>query len=539
MKKPLILFLCLTLLLFAFSGCKEKRPKNADKDFYYILSENPSSLDPQTCSDENGLTVLRALFDGLTRIVDGEVKPAAAKDWSSNADSTVFTFNLREDRYWRSVTDNDREIPVTAEDFVFAFRRAVSPETKSRNASLFFPIRNAREVFEGTLPETSLGVEAAGTYTLLIKLDASFPDFPKLLSHPAFSPCCESFFNSTNGKYGLEPRYLVTNGPFVFESYYAWEPGEYLNLLRNAHYKSDFDVLPASITFTISGATENLLEKLRQGSVCVAEIQKSELEQAQSLDLRVESLSRSTCGLCFNLRDELMQYPEIRRVFASTVDRRLLSENLPEKTTLADNLIPSDMTFREQSYRSLVGETVLLPFDASAPQAASARLAALEYDLMPSVSVLCADDEETKTLINQLIISWNREIGTYFNMTPMPENELRAAVAAGNYQIAFCAVSPPNEKAASLLDVFSSQNPNNPTFLSDESYDALLGRYELNSLFSAEKYLSEQAVFYPICYESGYYAFAPGVSGIAVYPYRGGIDFTGAVIDEVAEYGSE
>ena len=286
-----------------------------------MLSENPSSLDPQTCSDENGLTVLRALFDGLTRIVDGEVKPAAAKSWSANADSTVFTFNLREDRYWRSVTDNDLELPVTAEDFVFAFRRAVSPETKSRNASLFFPIRNAREVFEGTLPETSLGVEAAGTYTLLITLDASFPDFPKLLSHPAFSPCCESFFNSTNGKYGLEPRYLVTNGPFVFESYYAWESGEYLNLLRNAHYKSNFDVLPASITFTISGATENLLEKLRQGSVCVAEIQKSELEQAQSLDLRVESLSRSTCGLCFNLRDELMQYPEIRRVFASTVDR--------------------------------------------------------------------------------------------------------------------------------------------------------------------------------------------------------------------------
>ncbi|MBQ4257428.1 MAG: peptide ABC transporter substrate-binding protein [Clostridia bacterium] len=539
MRKPLSFFLCLLLLLFAFSGCKEKRPKNADKDFYYILTENLSSLDPQTCCDENGLTVLRALFDGLTRMVDGKAVPAGAEEWSSNADSTVFTFTLREDRYWRSVTDNDLEIPVTADDFVFAFRRAVSPETKSRNASLFFPIRNAREVYEGTLPLTSLGVEAAGKYTLLITLDSSFPDFPKLLAHPAFSPCCESFFNSTSGKYGLEPRYLVTNGPFVFESYYAWEPDAYLNLLRNAHYESSFDVFPASITFTIDPSAENLPEKLAESTVCIAEIQKSDLNKAQDLGLRVESLSRSTCGLCFNLQDELMQYPEIRRAFAATVDRKLLSENLPDRATLADNLIPPDMTFREQSYRSLVGERVLIPFDSTAPQAAAGRLSALEYDTMPSVSVFCADDDETKTLVNQLIISWNREMGNYFNMNPLPEKELRTAVAYGNYQVAFFPVSPSNEKAASILDMFSSQNPDNPTFLNNESYDALLGRYELGAMLSAEKYLSEQAVFYPICYESGYYAFAPGVSGITIYPYRGGIDFTQAVIDEVTENGSK
>ncbi len=538
MRKLLSFFFCLMLLLFAFSGCKEKRPKNADKDFYYILSENPSSLDPQTCSDENGLTVLRALFDGLTRMIDGEAAPAAAKDWSENADSTVFTFTLREDRYWRSVTDNDRELPVTADDFVFAFRRAVSPGTKSRNASLFFPIKGAKEVFEGALPDTSLGVEAIGAYTLRITLDTPFPDFPKLLSHPAFSPCCQSFFDSTNGKYGLEPRYLVTNGPFVFESYYAWEPGSYLNLLRNAHYQSGFDVFPASLTFTISGDTSRLTEKLLDGSVCVAELTKREAEEAQALGLRVESLSRSTCGLCFNLRDELMQYPEIRRAFASTVDRQLLLSNLPEKTAPADNLIPADMTFREQSYRKLVGETVLLPFDASAPQAAIARLKSLEHDAMPSVSVLCTDDDETKNLVNQLIISWNREMGNYFNMNPVSEAERSAAVSSGNFQIAFFAVSPPNEKASSLLDVFSSQNPENPTFLNDEHYDALLGRYELSSLLAAEKYLSEQAVFYPICYESGFYAFARGVNGVAVYPYRGGIDFTQAVIDEVTENGS-
>ena len=123
-------------------------------------------------------------------------------------------------------------------------------------------------------------------------------------------------------------------------------------------------------------------------------------------------------------------------------------------------------------------------------------------------------------------------------MNPVSEAERNAAVSSGNFQIAFFAVSPPNEKASSLLDVFSSQNPENPTFLNDEHYDALLGRYELSSLLAAEKYLSEQAVFYPICYESGFYAFARGVNGVAVYPYRGGIDFTQAVIDEVTENGS-
>ena len=88
----------------------------------------------------------------------------------------------------------------------------------------------------------------------------------------------------------------------------------------------------------------------------------------------------------------------------------------------------------------------------------------------------------------------------------------------------------------SLLEQFSSAYSENPAHLKDPIYDAISSSFYTDSdLFSAcrsaESYLNTEGVFYPVCYQNTFYVAAPGVSGIAIYPYGTGIDFIHAGID--------
>jgi len=535
LKKFTAIILCVLFVLF--SGCSS-RPKNADKDFIYNLENAPSSLDPLLCDDEESLTVIRALFDCLTREVDGELMPAAASTWSSNSDYTQFTFTIRDDLYWRSVyAKHDKKTHVTAHDFVFAFQRAVDPATKSPHLSKFLYIENAKEISQGLLSVDNLGVKALNDYTLLINLETSYPNLPKLLSFPAFSPCNKEYFESTTGKYALEAYHMMTNGPFLFSEYYSWEKDSYIKLSRNKEYSKDIGVWPKSLTFLIEGfelKSDDYISLILDGSLHAAKAtDTSDIDS----NLSVYKQLNTVWGLCFNTKDELMKLTEIRGAFVQTIDRNALISKLPPNTDNADSIIPSQMTFMGEDYRKTVNDTFLPQFDLNSINRAQATLSSIGYEKIPSVSVLCLDDEKTKELVNELIISWNASLGNYFNMKPVSKNELISSVKDGNYQIALCPLSFAGDDAHSLLSVFSSQSSNNASHLNSTVYDALLdkclyGENPIDACKQAEKYLNDNFIFYPVYNEYSYYVTSPAASGIAFFPYHTGIDFIHATIED-------
>ncbi|MGB8316222.1 MAG: ABC transporter substrate-binding protein, partial [Aestuariivirga sp.] len=78
------------------------------------------SLDPHKTSTVEEANILRDLFTGLvTEDVEGGVIPGVAESWTISPDGKVYTFKLRNDAKWSDGS------PVTASDFVFAWRRVV------------------------------------------------------------------------------------------------------------------------------------------------------------------------------------------------------------------------------------------------------------------------------------------------------------------------------------------------------------------------------------------------------------------------------
>jgi oligopeptide transport system substrate-binding protein len=533
-KKAVALLLA-AVMAFSFTACKSGKAKKAGKTIRYYLESDPQSLDPQVASDSSSLIVVQSLFEGLTRLDEKEeVQPGVAEKWESNSDSTQFTFHLRKGAKWSNSDYGD----VTASDFVYAFRRAVDPATGSPACTQFYCIKNAKSAHEGKVPVSSIGVEAKDARTLVVTLEYSCPDFPRLTASPAFMPCNQKFFESTKGRYGIKTKYVMGNGPFRIDGSYGWTQGKSVNLVSRSSYSGRTTPLPEKIIFTIdnsSAVKTDPIGSMKTLSLDAVPIAASKVNAAKKAGCTIASVEDTTWGLGFNVQSSLFQNEKVRRAFIQALDRSAVLAHLPADTSPAENIILPNTRLNGQLYRSLVGGPFYLRQDENAASLLAQGLKELGGAKVDSVTLLCPNDSANKLVANEMIAAWNDTFNNYFNLKPMDTSSLLSAVKSGQYDLAIYPLTPSADGPYFLLSQFLSTNSNNPAGLKDASYDALIasaqstgGSEEAAEYASAEKYLNEKAIFYPLYYGKSYYAIAKGVTGIIFHPYGGGVDFINA-----------
>ncbi len=227
-------FLASVMLISAMSGVHaadvpEGTQLSTSQIFRRGIGAEPASLDPQKIEGTPGGYVARDLFEGLmTQDGDGNTINGTAESWSVSDDGLVYTFKLRDNANW---SNGD---PVTADDFVFAFQRAVDPATASKYSwYMQIPgIVNADEVVAGTLPPSKLGVRAVDSKTFEVTLKQPVPFFPKLLAHYTTFPTPRKVIE----KYGdqwTRPENIVSNGAYKMTE---WVVNERITAKRNPNY---------------------------------------------------------------------------------------------------------------------------------------------------------------------------------------------------------------------------------------------------------------------------------------------------------------
>src|SRR5918911_2863865 len=112
----------------------------------YVSGTEPQSLDPQYMTGQPESRIAVALFDGLVEYEEQTMgqRPSLATSWDTNSDGTVWTFHLRNDARW---TDGK---PITAHDFVYSWRRALSPELAAPYASYMYTLKNGQPYNDGS-----------------------------------------------------------------------------------------------------------------------------------------------------------------------------------------------------------------------------------------------------------------------------------------------------------------------------------------------------------------------------------------------------
>jgi oligopeptide transport system substrate-binding protein len=191
------------------------------------LDSAPSSLDPSLITDVPAQHVLDDLFEGLAILSpDGRALPGVAASWDVSADGLTWTFHLRPEARWSNGA------PLTAADFVYAWRRTVDPKTGASYAQAVAPVLNAFDIATGKRPVSDLGADALDAHTLRVRLSEPTPYLPFLLTNAWMYPLYRPVIDK-HGDDWTRAGNIVSNGPFVLQENVI---GNRLTLDRNPLY---------------------------------------------------------------------------------------------------------------------------------------------------------------------------------------------------------------------------------------------------------------------------------------------------------------
>lgn len=219
------LILCVLLSLLAANTVAEALNYET-RSISYAMRQEPPDLNTMTSTDATSGMIIDHVMEGLLSYdLQGDLVGGVAERWQLREQGA--TFWLRKDARWSDGS------PVTAHDFVFAWRKALEPATASEYAFILFPIKNAQAINEGEVEPRQLGVRALDDYTLEVSFHQPCPYFLGLTAWRTLYPAKESFFDSRGQRYGADAHELIYNGPFTVTE---WVHGASVAMEKNPHY---------------------------------------------------------------------------------------------------------------------------------------------------------------------------------------------------------------------------------------------------------------------------------------------------------------
>ena len=231
-----------------------------DQTFTYRLLDQFPTLDPQLNEDTSGFHVIRDLFEGLlSQDANGDLVPGVATHYAASDGNTTYTFTLRDDARW---SNGD---PVTAHDFVHAWRRAVDPATASPYGWYLklTEMVNAGDILAGNKPPSELGVRAVDDYTLEVKLNTPLPYFPAMTTYATLFPAHRATIEA-HGADWTAPGNMVSNGAYMLEQVVL---NEYHTRVKNPMYWDAGNVIIEKVTGLVINDVNQALTRYRAGEL--------------------------------------------------------------------------------------------------------------------------------------------------------------------------------------------------------------------------------------------------------------------------------
>ena len=282
----------------------------------------PATLDPQQSNLIDEFQVIGDLNVGLTTDApDGTPIPALAERWEVSPDGLVWTFHLREARWSDGA-------PITADDFVFAYRRILAPQTASIYAYLVFLLKNGAQVNAGEVPPQALGARALDPRTLELTLDHPAPYLPEMLKHLSFFPVPRHVVEA-KGEAWVRPGNYVSSGPYQLVS---WRLGEYIEVTKNPYFWDADKVCVDTVRYYPTPDQVTAERRVAAGELDIntgfQSNRLSRIREAMPGYARTH-ISLATSYLSFNTRGvAAFRDPRVRKALSAAIDRDFITDKL-------------------------------------------------------------------------------------------------------------------------------------------------------------------------------------------------------------------
>ena len=480
-----------------------------------------ASMDPQIATDGISFEVLAAVTEGLYSLSDdGSAIEAIADKVEKSEDGLTYTVTLK-DTKWSNGT------PVTAKDFVFAWRRLVDPATASEYSFIagIAGIKNADAIVNGEMTPDQLGITAKDDKTLVIELDTPVPFFESLMAFPSFFPVNEEFYNKCGDKFATTVDTILCNGAFKVASY---EPAATtINLEKNTNYWDADKVQLSGIQYQVIKDSQQTMLSYQNGDLDVATLSGEQVEQFQSDPEFKNIMSGYLWYIASNKKVAGLDNENLRKAISLSYDKEAIVNNiLKDGSIKADFLVPTLLAtgpdgkdFRDgtDTYLSTDKAKALEYYDKAKTELGNDSF---EYTML-------IDDAESAQNVAQFIqaeIQTNLP-GMKINIETLPKKNRLERLRADDFELGLTRWGPDYADPMTYLDMWITGSPNNYGAWSNTEYDSLIqsakkGELALDSekrweaLKKAEKMVMDEAVICPVYQQGNAVMIKKNVSGI-------------------------
>jgi oligopeptide transport system substrate-binding protein len=280
-----------------------------------------SSLDPHFITGNWEAYVIGDCILGLTTEgPDGSAIPGAADRWDTSSDGRTWTFHLRDHRW----SDGSK---VTADDFVFAWRRILDPMMAAPYAYYLYVVKNARDINKGKAPANTLGIVAKDERTLVVELNEPAPYLPEWLQHQTTWPVPRHTVLA-KGRAWSRPENFVANGPYVPAS---WVPNDRVVLKKNPLFFEASRVRIGTVNYFPTQDNQAALKQMVAGELDIQEpfpiaaIDWLHRNMPAELDVRP---NLSNAYLIFNFLKPQFQDKRVREAMCLAYDRETIANKI-------------------------------------------------------------------------------------------------------------------------------------------------------------------------------------------------------------------
>ncbi len=537
MKKLLILVLAVISLvaMVTFVSCNAKAKAAPAVTMNWNLGADPKTLDPGLNGASDGGDVGNNTHEGLVREQAGKVIPGIADKWETSADGKTVTFHIRKDAKWSDGS------ALTANDFVYSWKRAIDPATASEYSWIweYTNVVGAQDAAEGNGSVEDVGIRAVDDNTFEVTLKNPADYFVSLMSFYHFMPVKQSSVEAgADGAWAKDPELAVSNGPFYLTSYTI---GDGLTLTKNPHYWAADDVKIDVINVKFIDDQSTAYTAYNAGEFdFLNDVPPTEVPRlvAENPEFYIFPLL-GTYYYNFNMDLEMWKDVRVRQARTMAIDREQITDVMAKGNVPAAGFVPPGFVDNNGKDFFETAGTYGISTDDGSVEEAKALLAEAGYPDgagFPKFTLLYNTSEGHKKVAEMVQEMWKTNLGIECTLENQEWAVFQDTRTAGDFELARGGWITDFLDPMGLLAIFVSGNSYNDPNYSNADYDDLMakanasnGKDHYEALYAAQEILMTELPMIPVYHYTDYYLSSPQVKNWT-RSQLGALDFSKASI---------
>lgn len=446
--------------LLAACGSSSSSSSSKPQKLAWTEAAELTTMDPSKATDRYDADQFNNVMEGLIRLSNNaKATPGMATSWKESKDGKTWTFNLRKGAKWSNGDE------VTANDFVYSWRRTVNPKTASEYAYLFSGVKNADQIVAGKKAVNTLGIKADGKYKLTVTLERRIPYFKLLMGFYIFFPQNQKFVEKCGSKYGTAAKYVLSNGPFKMTGWtgsnLTWK------LVKNNNYWDKKNVKLDQVSMSVQKTQSTSYNLYQSGKLDETNLDAQQSKQLKGTTGWTVRKFASTKYLQYNIaKDKNLANANLRKAISLAINKKQLATTVGAANQAAVSFTAAGIT------DSSTGKDFSSEVKSSATQAVQGydKAKAKEYYKKAlkelgkksiTIQLLGDDTDDAKKVTEFIQSALESTLGMKVEVTNVPFKTRLSRVTALKFDVVATGWTADFSDPISFLDLLSKGNAYN------------------------------------------------------------------------------